>query len=130
MLGFESTFIGCRWELLELNPLCSSVSPYLLSLIASVRFANFVAETVGIQGVKVLLETINIDASLVGKIIVASGVMTAVLNYLIASLLSEKKSRAFIYGLGVGVFLAPLAPFFLLARCLCLYLNKKSALTD
>ncbi len=70
------------------------------------------------------MEGVSINASLVGEVIVATGLLTAVVNCPIAFRLSEKISRAFIYGVGMGLMVSPSPPFFTLIRFLRLYRNK------
>lgn len=70
------------------------------------------------MGIEIAEGTINLDGTVVGFVIIFTGLITAMLNLLIASKLRENKVRAVIHGLGWGCFLSLLAPFFLLYRTL------------
>lgn len=62
------------------------------------------------------------NASVIGWSMIICGLVTGLLNGLIARNLSESPRKGVIVGLGVGLFLSLLAPFFLLFR---LYVVKR-----
>ena len=62
------------------------------------------------------------NASVIGWSMIICGLVTGLLNGLIARNLSESPRKVVIVGLGVGLFLSLLAPLFLLFR---LYVVKR-----
>lgn len=65
------------------------------------------------------------NASVIGQLLILTGVITGLLNLLIARVLSENTRRGFIVGLGIGLFLSPVAPLFLLFRACTLITRKQ-----